>query len=162
MNSFLDARCGLKRIALGAISLGLLLGCKDTTIQDGVAALNKTRIQRLYNCYALYAHYNQYRGPKDEASWKEFLSQSRFERNLKLMQIDRNALDELFIGERDGQPYKIRYGVNGLGNKAVIFEAEGVDGLRFVALETPEEVGEADYEAYWSGKKKPQMKMPEQ
>lgn len=139
-----------------------LSGCRDTTIEDGVAALNKTRIQQLYNCYSLYGHYNQYRGPKDEASFKEFLLQPKYEKNLKMMQINRDSLDEVFVSERDGEPFKVRYGVNGLGNKAVIFEATGVDGKRMVANASPIEVGDDEYEAYWSGKKRPQSTMATQ
>lgn len=138
------------------------VGCRDTTIEDGVAALNKTRIQQLYNCYSLYGHYNQYRGPKDEASFKEFLLQPKYEKNLKMMQIDRDNLDEIFVSERDGEPFKVRYGVNGLGNKAVIFETTGVDGKRMVANATPVEVEADEYEAYWSGKKRPNSTMATQ
>ena len=132
-----------------------LIGCNDTTIEDGVAALNSSRIRQLYNCYSLYAHYNQFRGPKDEATFKEFLLRPKYEKNLKMMQIDRNALDDIFLSERDGKPFKIRYGVNGVGDKAIIFETEGVDGKRMVALETPQELDDQEYEAYWSGQKKP-------
>lgn len=131
------------------------LGCRDTRIEDAVAAANSTRIQQLYNCYSLFGHQNKYRGPKDEAEFKEFLQNPRYEKNLRLMQIDRSTLDEIFVSERDGEPFKVRYQVNGLGNKAVIFEATGVDGKRMIALEKPIEVDDQEYEAYWSGEKRP-------
>lgn len=138
------------------------MGCRDTTIEDGVAALNSSHIRQLYSCYSLYGHYNKYRGPKNEEEFKEFLMRPRYERNLKIMQIDRDSLDDIFVSERDGERFKIRYEVHGLGNKAVIFEATGVDGKRMVALEEPVEVGPDEYDAYWSGKKRGKTEMPSQ
>lgn len=133
----------------------LLIGCGGSRIADAVAAANSTRIQQLYNCYALFRHQNRYQGPKDEAAFKEFLRDSRYQKNLKLMQIDLDEIDDLFVSDRDGEPFKVRYGVNGLGSIAVIFESKGVNGKRMVALEKPIEVDEQEYEAYWSGKKRP-------
>ncbi|MEM8945350.1 MAG: hypothetical protein AAGD11_09215 [Planctomycetota bacterium] len=144
------------KVLFTACLFSMSSGCRDTTIEDGVAALNKSRIQQLYNCYSLYGHYNQYRGPKDEAEFKEFLLRPKYEKNLKLMKIDRDSLDDLFVSDRDGEPFRIRYGVNGLGNKAVIFEAKGVEGQRMIAVATPKEVDAAEYDAYWSGKKRPE------
>lgn len=147
-------------LLLVAISLCSLPGCRDTTIEDAIAAANSSHIQQLYNCYSLFCHQNKYRGPKDETELKEFLQNPRYEKNLKLMQINRDALDEMFVSERDGEPFKVRYGVNGLGNKAVIFESTGIDGKRMVALENPTELSAEEYEAYWSGKKRPIVKIP--
>ena len=137
-------------------------GCRDTTIEDGVAALNSTRIDQIYNCYTLYRNNNGYRGPKNQEELKKFLLQPIYERNLKLMQIDPENLDELFISERDGQPFKIRWSVNGWGDKALVFESVGVNGKRLVALSDTREVDDAEYDGLWSGKVKVETKLPNQ
>ena len=62
--------------------------------------------------------------------------------------------DEIFISERDSQPFKIRYGISSDRDEAIVFEAVGVDGKRMVGFFTPRELDPADYDAYWTGKKK--------
>lgn len=139
----------------------LLVGCGGgNSIEARVAALNATNIQKLFNCYSLFQHYNGFRAPKDEAELKEFLIRPRYAKNLSRMQIDPANLDAIFISERDGEPFRIRYGVNGLGNKAIIFEATGVDGKRLVAMQEPQEMDDVEYEAHWSGKQRPQAMAP--
>lgn len=137
-----------------------LLGCSDR-VADGVAAMNRTKLQQLYNCYKLYSNNHGYQGPIDKEKLTEFLLQDRYKKNLMRMQIDRENLDDLFINDRDGKPFKIRWGVNGFGDKAVIFEEEGVDGKRFVALQEAREVDDREYEALWSGKQKVETIVPE-
>ena len=132
----------------------ILSGCGES-VADRVAAMNETKLQKLYNVYKLYSQSNAYKGPKSKEELTEFLLIERYKKNLERMQIDRSSLDDLFINDRDGKPFKIRWGVNGFGDKAIVFEEEGVDGKRFVALQEPREVDAEEYEAYWSGKKKP-------
>jgi len=85
-----------------------------------------------------------------------------YERNLELMQIDRENLDELFMSERDGEPFKIQWGVKGWGDRALVFESVGVNGKRLVALSETREVDDAEYEGLWSGKIKVKTKLPDQ
>lgn len=67
----------------------------------------------------------------------------------------------MFISERDGQPFKIRWGLRGFYDHAIVFEAEGIDGKREIGLtETIEIADDAVYEDYWSGKIKPRPKGP--
>lgn len=132
------------------------MGCGGDSIEARVAALNATNIQKLYNCYSLFLHNNGYRAPKDETELKDFLLQPRYAKNLDRMQIDPANLDAIFVSDRDGEPFRVRYGVNGLGNKAVIFEATGVEGRRLVAMQEPQEMDDAQYEAHWTGEKRPQ------
>ncbi|QDT69832.1 hypothetical protein MalM25_27740 [Planctomycetes bacterium MalM25] len=148
-----------RRFVVGRLAIliiaGLLTGCGGDSIDARVAALNSTNIQKLYNCYSLFQHYNGYRAPKDEAEFKEFLLRPRYAKNLSRMQIDPANLDAIFVSERDGEPFRIRYGVNGLGDKAIVFEATGVEGRRLVAMQEAQELDDAEYEAHWSGKKRP-------
>jgi hypothetical protein len=63
------------------------------------------------------------------------------------------------ISERDNQPFVIRYGVGGgLGSaNAVIFEKQGVDGIRQVAFTNGkvEEMAADAYEQHLQGKTPP-------
>jgi hypothetical protein len=69
--------------------------------------------------------------------------------------MDINNIDELFIGERDGKPFKIRWGlltrVRG-PSQPVIFEAEGVDGKRQIGFTGSKmlEVDSAEYDRLWT------------
>ncbi len=64
------------------------------------------------------------------------------------------SVDELFVSSRDGKPYVIRSGAEAQqgepgpdGSRVVIYEAEGVDGKRYVAtaMGAVEEVDEARF-----------------
>ena len=71
--------------------------------------------------------------------------------------VDPASLEQVFVSERDNEPFKIRYKVVGnmMGSKEpVVFEAVGVDGSRMVGTLGMEqlEVGDAEYETLWSGK----------
>lgn len=155
-------------VGIQAMTLALLVvvpiamtGCGDPIV-DGVAAMNKTKLQQLYNCYKLYSNNHGYQGPVDKEALTTFLLQDQFKTNLKRMQIDRENLDDLFLNDRDGKPFKVRWAVNGFGDKAVIFEEEGVDGKRWVALQEPREVDAKEYEALWTGKQKVETVLPPQ
>ena len=47
----------------------------------------------------------------------------------------------------------MRYGINGVGDNAVVFESVGVDGLRLVAFVNPVELGKKEYQDAWDNKK---------
>ncbi len=129
-------------------------GCSESTPSLSVADYNKTNIQRLRNAYGLYQT-SKGRGPKDEEAFKEFLKTDKATAiRLGRMGVTQDMIDGIFISERDGQPFKIRWGLGSSADHAVVFEAEGVDGKRMVAFYTPRELDKAEYEAYWTGKKK--------
>jgi hypothetical protein len=66
-------------------------------------------------------------------------------------------LDELFVSDRDGQPFVIKYGQSGgvMSKLPVVFEKEGKDGVRQVAYTNGqvEEVDAAKYEELLQGGK---------
>lgn len=76
------------------------------------------------------------------------------EKNLPLLGIDLNDLDNIFIGERDGEEVRIRWGVDGQFTPPVVFEAVGVEGLRLVAGDEVHEVDNVEYDKLWAGKGK--------
>jgi hypothetical protein len=75
---------------------------------------------------------------------------------LKRIDITPETVDDIFIGDRDGEPFVVRYGLTGVADHAVVLEAVGVEGMRIVALANPLEVDEATYDDYLSGKIKPE------
>jgi hypothetical protein len=69
---------------------------------------------------------------------------------LEMMQVDPGKVDELFVSERDGQPFVIKYGQSGgiMSRLPVVFEKEGKGGKRQVAFTDGqvEEVDDATYQ----------------
>ncbi|MEN0110145.1 MAG: hypothetical protein AAF805_05440, partial [Planctomycetota bacterium] len=73
---------------------------------------------------------------------------------LERIGVDAASIDGLFVSERDGQPFNIRFGVRGsaMGSKEpVVFEAEGEDGRRMVGFlnMTSKEVESPEYDRLW-------------
>lgn len=145
-----------KRSLFFSISLVAIIsaGCGPNP-DDMLAALNDSNIKRLANLYGVYQFQNDYKGPKDEAAFREFISAKNPEQ-LKRIGVDITKLDELFKSERDQQSFKIRWKVNTQArgtSDPVVFEAEGIDGVRLVAF-TGGELVEADssqFDRLWKG-----------
>lgn len=145
----------------GRLCLGLLLcalascsGSDDGTA--GLAQANSTNLDRLANLYFTYQTKNEFRGPPDEASFKEFIRNFNAQK-LARIGVDPKNVDALFSSERDGQSFKLRYGVKGSAmgsSEPVIFEATGVDGKRRVGFlnMTARDVDQAEYDSLWAGK----------
>lgn len=143
--------------AFGALLMGLT-GCSGDPVAQEVAGMNKTNIQRLANVYAAHQTFRGGQGPKDEAEFKSFIKEAKEldDGKQKMMGIDKNNLDQLFVSERDGKPFKIRYKVGGGRGSvdAVVFEAEGKEGKKQVAYTggKVEEVDDASYQQMLAGK----------
>jgi hypothetical protein len=137
------------------ILVGLLSGCTGSVNpENALAKANETNLQRLANLYVAFQTENNWVGPADEAKFKGFLRTFN-PKKLTRIGIDPTATDQLFVSERDGQPFKIRYAVVGsmMGSlEPVIFEAEGVGGKRLVGFTdmSQREVDEAEYESLFS------------
>jgi hypothetical protein len=122
---------------------------------DAVSSSNKTNIQRLVNLYILHQQQNRYAGPADLEAFKEFIKKTD-PRRLEMMGIDVNAVDQLFVSERDGEQFTIKYnitaGPHGCTDPA-IFEASGKDGKRQVGFlnMVQKEVDAADYDTLMAG-----------
>ena len=100
---------------------------------------------------------NELTGPESEEELRAFLTENRTAKALlKRMGVEPDSLDEIFISERDGKPFKIRWGVSGIEDHAIVFEAEGVNGKRMVAFTRTRELEDEEYEGYWSGELKGQ------
>ena len=142
---------GASRCLVLGFVLCFVLGCGEQL--PGVK-FNQTNIRRLRTAYNIYARLNNLEGPKSEEEFKEFLKSDLTAKvRLERIGVDIASVDDIFISERDGKPFRIRYGLKGSKDQGVIFEEEGIDGKRFVALWDPVEVDAETYDQYWSGKK---------
>jgi hypothetical protein len=126
------------RTALG-IATGLVLiglgGCSGSKASREVAAMNTCNIQRLSNLYTAFQHTRGGTGPKSETEFKTFIAEFDAQK-LSMMGVDPNDLTAAFTSERDGQPFRIKYNVNGGRGAvdAVVFEQKGADGKRQVGF----------------------------
>jgi len=143
------------------LSLCLLLvgvvGCGQSR-SDRVKAVNSSNSKRLSNLYMAYQHNSSgFEGPEDEASFRDFIS-SLPESSMELFGFTSGEIDQLFVSERDGQPFQIRYKIRGAedGSEPVIFEKTGVDGVRivgFTGMVEKEVSTDDEYENLWTKKR---------
>ncbi len=138
------------------LCLGLVTGCGFSVDNEStLAQLNAQNIQRLANLYVAFQQNHEWRGPDDEAEFKEFIKNFPSHK-LERIGIDPTNIDGIFVNERDGEPFNIRYQVQGnmMGcSEAVIFEATGVGGKKMIGFldMLQREVEQAEYDQLWSG-----------
>jgi len=139
---------------LAAVLIAGLSGCADKTAKE-VAAMNPTNMHRLANLYAAHQNYKGGKGPSSEADFKEFIKKFDAEK-LTMMGVNSAEVDKLFVSERDGKPFKIRYNVGGGRGSVdpVVFETEGQAGMKQVGYTggKVDEVDEATYQQLLAGK----------
>ena len=93
------------------------------------------------------------RGPENKEEFLDYLTSDRAAAvRLDRMGVPLDRINDLFVSERDGKPFKIRYGLTGNEtDQAIVFESEGVNGKRMVAFFEPRELEKEEYEKYWKG-----------
>lgn len=120
-----------------------------------IAAANDSNVKRLATMYSFFHLKNNFKGPKNEAELREFIEAQDVKR-LSLADIDPANLDDLFVSERDQEPFVIRYGkdtyIRG-PSIPVVFEATGVDGMRQIGFcnGSMQEVDADEYDRLMSG-----------
>ncbi len=121
------------------VGLAAIGGCSSSdTAGQMVQDANRSNIQRLTNLYTRHQMQNVGQGPKSQAELKKFIETIDGD-TLKNMGIELSKIDELFVSERDNQPFDIRYGVKSNFREAprgLVFETVGVEGVRQVGLST--------------------------
>jgi hypothetical protein len=131
-------------------------GCSRDRTAQTVAAMNESNIKRVVNLYTGYQAKHGWSGPKSEVDFKEFITKGMPAENLQMMGVDANNLDAVFQSERDGKPFRIKYGVGGGPGSynPVVFEQEGQGGLKQVAFTfgKVEEVDDARYKQLWDSR----------
>ncbi len=81
--------------------------------------------------YGKFLSRNRGQPPANEEAFKKFI-QAAAATTLESFEVAN--VDELFVSSRDGKPYGIRYrGMPPLPDDIVIYEQDGVDGVRYVA-----------------------------
>ena len=114
-----------------------------------------SNIKRTAAMYGLYLARNKNVGPADEAAFKKFLSEVSAER-LEIIGVDPSDREGILTSDRDGKPFKFRWGVEVVPRGPsipVVFEAEGVEGKYMVGFTSsaPREVEKSDYDKMWAG-----------
>lgn len=139
--------------------LGLLLlaGCPKDKATDMFNSVNGSNIQRLANLYCVYQAAHEFKGPKDEPQFRQFISEMPPSR-LKYYSVDASQLDQLFVSERDQKPFIIRWDLTAKSRQGLVpmvFEQQGVDGKYMIGFSSFEirEVDRSEYEQYLNGKR---------
>ena len=122
------------------LAIFLFSGCSSSSVQT-YDDYKDTNIRRCYNSYILYMQYHNYVGPKNEAEFKAYFASDPTAKVLvERMGVDPMGMDKIMISERDGQAFKFRWGVAGVDDQPIVFEAEGRDGKRLVAYSNVKEL----------------------
>ena len=140
---------------LMAVSLIGFVGCKDDSPLSAVESANSTNIQKLSNLYNQFQADNGLVGPSSEEEFRDYIANGV--PDFLKERINLAPDDDIFVSERDGKPFKIRFEIptDGRGcNAPAIFEAEGVGGkfmVGFLNMNT-REVEQNEYQDLWDGK----------
>lgn len=145
--------CFFALVMLGATAL--LTGCSGADANSMIADANDSNVKRLATLYSFFHIQNRNKGPKDEAQLREFI-EAQDPKRLQRGGIDASKLDDLFVSERDGESFKVRYGVNTVIRGPalpVVFESTGIDGMRQVGFcnGLMQEVDEVEYDRLMAG-----------
>jgi len=137
------------------------LGCGRDQASDMFASVNSSNIQRVANLYCVYQAQHNFKGPANEQELKDFIANLDPSRH-KYFGIDVNKLDQLFISERDKQPFKIRWGLEAKprqGPIPIAFEQGGVKGRYMVAFSSfqVDEYDQFEYDELWAGRRDEQI-----
>lgn len=138
-----------------AVAFFGLAGCRRDSAREMIAANNDTNAKRLGTLYGFFQLRNELRGPRDEAEFRAFIA-AQDPGRLALAGVSPARLDDLFRGERDRLPLRIRYGIDTRVRGPalpVVFEQVGRDGRRQVGFTGGgvEEVDAATAEILWTG-----------
>ena len=152
-------------VVAAVLATGAAAGCQPTAEQQMKDAFRREFRENGRRVVFFYSQFmssptkpvgpNGFCGPKDEAELRAFIAASS-SAALEDMGIKSAESPELFTSERDGQPFRVRYGIKGpLATKyAVLCEAKGVNGRVkvFRSDGSSVEVAADEAEAYLQGK----------
>jgi hypothetical protein len=117
--------CGIALLSLG------VSGCADAEHQRQ----EQSNLKPLAVLYGRYIAQHRGSPPESETEFRAFLDQLPAS-DLAAFQIEN--IDSLFVSARDNKPYVVRYGAASgppgpAGQPVIMYEQEGLDGLRYVA-----------------------------
>jgi ABC-type dipeptide/oligopeptide/nickel transport system ATPase component len=133
-------------------------GCGSSSdVKSIMKSINDSNGKRLANFYAMYQTRSRtLTGPVDQQALEKFIV-SVNPAELDAMGVAVDEVGQLFVSERDGKPFVVRYGVKKPpvlgGHQAVICEAEGKGGTVAVFMTGPKvvEVSASEIESYMRG-----------
>jgi hypothetical protein len=152
-----------RRAAAGGLWLiGLMLasGCStstERTVVNLIRSANDSNGKRIVNLYEMFQSARpDLRGPADEAAFRAFIADVNPDQ-LAAMGVSASDLDRLFVSDRDGAPFFIRYGLRrapgGDGSQAIVIETKGVRDRHLVFMPGPKiiEAAPGEIEEYKTG-----------
>lgn len=156
---------GLQRFLM-VLGIAALAGCQASPEQQMKDAFRDAFRENGRRVAVIYARYmssptkpvtgpNGFAGPADEAELRRFIAATP-SAALEEIGIKSAESAELFASERDGQPFRVRYGIKGplSTTYAVLCEAQGVNGRVkvFKSDGSSVEVAADEADAYMAGK----------
>ena len=132
------------------------IGCSSSPDADKIFARNfDTRLRKLALLYSTFQVRNNWAGPADENEFRTYIN-GITDRRLERLEISKSEIDDLFVSERDGQPYRVRWkiaGGNGIPPRPILFETDGFDGKYMVGFTngSSQEFSKEDSDRLWIG-----------
>lgn len=131
------------------VSVALLAGggcgakSPDQEIKSIIKSINDSNGKRLANFYSMYQQRHDFKGPADATVFKKFIATVN-PAQLDAMGVSAGGIEQLFVSERDGQPFDIRFAAarppGTGGHQAVVFESKGSGGRVTVFMTGPKTV----------------------
>jgi hypothetical protein len=123
----------LRASIICALIMAMSFGCRSQTASQNIGR-ETSRLRLLVNLYQTAAR-GAGRMPKNEQELKQLIHAMRPELLDRILTAgDVKSVDELFVSERDSQPYVIFYGgqPKGVANDLIAYERTGASGKRYV------------------------------
>ncbi len=138
---------------LGAVFA--LSGCGSQSAENLLANANDSNIEKLANLYGKFQQDHSWKGPANEQEFRDYIDNAV--PDFIKERIGFTTTDEVFVSQRDSEPFQIRYEIVGSArgcSEPAIFEATGRGGKRMVGFLNMEqrEVDDQEYQALWEGK----------
>jgi hypothetical protein len=136
-------------------ALAVLVGCGQgpRDAKSIIREANDVNGRRLVNLYGQYQAIHGH-SPKTEQAFRKGI-EARGPSALEEMGVPTGDLSPLFVSERDGQPFEVRYAAPYMpgSRQALVFESRGLEGKRAVYFTggTVVQVPESECAAYRSG-----------
>lgn len=125
-------------------------GCGGDSALSEIRDQNKTNAGKLRTCYCVFQSLNGDIGPKNSEELFEFMrTNKQVARRAKKAGINLDTLEDLLISERDNEPFRVKWGIDGTDVVPIVFEETGVDGKRLIAGAKVEEVEAEEYDRIW-------------
>jgi hypothetical protein len=116
-----------RRALLAVVLLATTVGCGESKKQ--AVTKETSHLRMLTNLYARSMR-EVGRPPANEQEFKDAIAKM----GVSLEALKVGSIDELFVSERDGQPFVVLYGPQKPGSDVVAYEQTGVDGIRWVGF----------------------------